>query len=80
MNDSHKTTYERNGNTYYVYHDPLNPPELGSSDNVLDEAYKKGFSQVAIWSSHLDPTDGVMWDISPKSIGKIESSALPLEL
>ncbi|MGB2225255.1 MAG: FG-GAP-like repeat-containing protein [Polaribacter sp.] len=77
MNDSHKTTYERNGNTYYVYHDPLNPPELGSSENVLDEAYKKGFSQVAIWSSHLDPTDGVMWDISPKSIGKIESSAFP---
>jgi hypothetical protein len=26
---------------------------------------------VAAWSSHLDPNDGVMWDISPKAIGNI---------
>ena len=77
MNDSHKTTYDRNGNTYYVYHDPIKPPQLGSNDSTLDEAYKKGFAHVAIWSSHLDPTDGVMWDISPKSIGNIESSSFP---
>lgn len=24
------------------------------------------------WSSHLDPADGVMWDISPGCIGNIE--------
>lgn len=77
MNDTHKTTYSRNNNNYHVYHDPTAPPYLDSSDKSLIEAYKKGFSQVAIWSSHLDPTDGVLWDISPKSIGNIQSSSFP---
>ncbi len=31
------------------------------------------FSLVSVWASHLDPTDGVMWDISPASIGNISS-------
>jgi hypothetical protein len=31
--------------------------------------YKWGFELVAVWSGHLDPGDGVMWDISPGAIG-----------
>ncbi len=51
---------------YWVYHDPGPPPLLGG---VGDAAYKWGHEQVAIWSGHLDPTDGVLWDISPGAIG-----------
>lgn len=51
---------------YFVYHDPGPPPEFGG---VGDDAAKWGHEQVAIWSGHLDPADGVMWDISPASRG-----------
>jgi hypothetical protein len=34
--------------------------------------YKSTFELVTIWSSHLDPADSVMWDISPASIGNNE--------
>ena len=28
---------------------------------------------VSVWGSHLDRNDGVIWDISPNSIGNINS-------
>ena len=28
---------------------------------------------MTVWASHLDPADGVMWDISPAVIGNIAS-------
>ena len=31
------------------------------------------FSMVSIWGSHLDKDDGILWDISPNSIGNLES-------
>lgn len=64
------TTYTRDGFDYLVYHDPGAPPYF-SGDSA--EAYKWGFSVVAIWSGHLDPTDNLMIDISPASLGNIES-------
>ncbi|MFD2568970.1 FG-GAP-like repeat-containing protein [Pseudotenacibaculum haliotis] len=72
-----KQSYERDGNTYHVYHDPGIPPYLGGSSQAMDEAYKWGFSKVSIWSSHLDPEDGVLWDISPASIGNIAIEDFP---
>lgn len=72
--DSVKNTYERDGNLYHVYHDPGPPPlidTLGAREN--DEAYRWGFSLVSIWQSHHDPSDGVLWDISPASIGNVQS-------
>ena len=30
------------------------------------------------WSEHLDPTDGIMLDISPSSVGKVDPSLLNL--
>lgn len=53
---------------YKIYHDPGNPPYFGSEQEDL---YKWGFELVSIWGSHLDPSDGVLWDISPGSIGNI---------
>ncbi len=65
------TIEERDGFSYWVYHDPGGPPLTGDTDT--DDAYKWGFSLVATWSSHLDPADGVMWDISPETLGNIQS-------
>jgi hypothetical protein len=77
MEETDKTTFSRNGHEYHVYYNPGNPPYLDASDTLSAESYQKGFSQVAIWGSHLDPKDGVMWDISPKSIGNIDVSLFP---
>ncbi len=56
----------RDSANYRLYLDPGAPP--GFSDAGADD-YRWGFEMVAAWSSHLDPTDGVMWDISPGNIG-----------
>lgn len=58
--------YQRDGFDYWVFHDPGPPPYLGTETEYY---YKWGYEQVSIWSSHLDATDGVMWDISPGAIG-----------
>lgn len=57
------------GNEYWLYHDPGPPPFVGggNEDEVL---YKAGFEQVVFFSGALDPSDGVMIDISPGSRGK----------
>jgi hypothetical protein len=72
------TTYQRDGNNYLVYNDPSDPPYLDATNSSKSsEAYKWGFSLVSIWASHLDPNDGVLWDISPKSIGNIPARLFP---
>jgi hypothetical protein len=77
LKDADKTSYIREGNFYNVYYDPLDPPYLNLGSSTSSDTYKLGFSQVAIWGSHLDPSDGVLWDISPNSIGGIPISSLP---
>jgi hypothetical protein len=70
------TIYARDGYDYWVYHDPGAPPYMDDhTGGGLSDAYKWSFALVAIWSSHLDPSDGVMWDISPASLGN--APALP---
>lgn len=76
MTNADKTTFSRNGKDYLVYHDPGAPPQLDTSQvGGMSEEWKWNHELVAIWSSHLDPTDGVLWDISPASIGNVQ--ALP---
>lgn len=65
-----RVDYQRNGFDYLVYHDPGAPPAI---DGTLGDSYKWAFALVSIWSSHLDTSDGVMMDISPASIGNIQS-------
>ena len=36
---------------------------------MASEEYQWGFALVSTWASHLDPADGVLWDISPSAIG-----------
>ena len=70
--------YVRDNGTYNIYIDPGFPYNLdtiaglGSSD-----AYKWGFQLVSKWQSHHDPTDGVMWDISPGASGNISVEEFP---
>ncbi len=63
---------QRDGQDWYIYHDP-GPPPLMSSDGVgeMSDLYRWGFQMVSVWSSHLDPADDTMIDISPASIGNI---------
>ena len=68
------TLNDRYGYQYWVYHDPGEPPQLGTA-SASD--YKWGFEMVSVWSAHLDPADGVMIDVSPASVGNIPLSSLP---
>ena len=70
MTAADKDTFVRNGINWYVYHDPGPPPMLDTTANGdPSEAFKWNHSMVVSWNSHLDPNDGVMWDISPASVG-----------
>ncbi len=69
----------RDGNEYWVYHDPGNPAFIQGNGEGLSDEYKWGQSLVVSWSGHLDPTDGVMWDISPASIGNIDEYPTTIE-
>lgn len=72
------TIYNRGGE-YWVYNDP-GPPPFNTLTSATRQYYQWGFSLVAAWSSHLDPSDGVMWDISPASIGNIDFKDLPRDI
>ena len=60
------TPYQRDGFDYPVFKDPGPPPMMGTAS---EDDYKAGFEQVIEFSSYLDPSDGVMIDISPASRG-----------
>ncbi|MDZ7343287.1 MAG: hypothetical protein ONA90_02110, partial [candidate division KSB1 bacterium] len=73
LTPAERRIYHRDGYDYWVYHDPGPPPYLDTTRvGGVSEEYKWSFGLVAVWSSHLDPTDGVMWDISPASIGNVQ--------
>ena len=68
LDEADLTIFRRDGFNYYVYHDPGPPPGYRGGES---DQYKRGFSMVAVWSSHLDPSDGVMIDISPAGSGNV---------
>lgn len=80
LSEDDKITYQRDGNDFHVFHDPSDPPYISwTEDNAESDAYKWGFSMVSVWQSHLDQNDGVMWDISPNSIGNVDISTFPTD-
>ena len=58
------------GNSF-VYHDPGPPPVWTREDTAGLEEYRWNFTTVLNWSSHLDPADGVQWNISPGARGNL---------
>jgi len=77
LKDSDMNSYFRDGFEYKVFHDPGMPPlcdTLGGPKTLTNlDAYKWGFTLVARWAAHLDVNDNTTLDISPASIGNIES-------
>lgn len=65
-----------NGFDCYVYNDP-GPPVYIQDGIGIDDPFKWHFSLVASWSSHLDPSDPTMIDISPASIGNYDLANYP---
>ncbi len=76
--DENDLSIRNNGFDSYIYNDP-GPPDyiLDSDENGIDDPYKWGFALVASWSSHLDPNDDTMIDISPGAIGNLLQDDLP---
>ena len=70
---SDATIFERDGFDYWVYHDPGPPVYINAANQSETDDYRWGHSLVAVWSSHLDPDDGTLWDISPGALGNISS-------
>ncbi len=70
LRDSNKTALERDGCIYNTYHNQGPPVYLDTTvaSGFSESDYKWGFGMVVNWSQHLDPYDGVMWDISPASL------------
>lgn len=73
MDESHRMVYQRDGFDWKVYTDPGEPPYFQEETSNGENPFKWGFQLVSIWGAHLDPTDGVMWDISPSGIGNMSS-------
>ncbi len=68
------TNFERDGATWPVCHDP-GPPALlraAGDGEAMPEEYQWNHSVPLYWAAHLDPDDGTMWDISPRSVGNSE--------
>lgn len=67
-----------NGFDSYVYNDPGPPVYIeNSNEDGIDDPYKWHFALVASWSSHLDPNDPTMIDISPGAIGNYDLANYP---
>ncbi len=63
----------------YVYNNPGPPVYIqdSSDGDGIEDPYKWHFALVAAWSSHLDPADPTMIDISPGAIGNFDFDNLP---
>ncbi|HNB81599.1 MAG TPA: hypothetical protein PLP14_05825, partial [Chitinophagaceae bacterium] len=71
MPQSSALHHTRNGYDWPTYYDPGTPPQLNVTDvnDTMSQFFKWGHEMVAIWSSHLDPSDTTMIDVSPQSLG-----------
>ncbi len=74
-----RVSYFRDGYEYWVYHDPGEPALTQQNGGNTTSEYQWGHSLVSIWSSHLDPGDGVLWDISPGTIGNSDGYPTTIE-
>ncbi len=74
MSNEDITILNRDGHNYNVYFDPGNPALYNDNSlGEMDNEYKWNFMLVPIWASHLTTDDDVIWDISPKATGNIQS-------
>lgn len=70
MNANDTSVFKRLGSNYTVYHAADPPPLIDPGQYTdLESDYKWGHTLVSLWSSHLDPLDSIVWDISPGAFG-----------
>ena len=71
--------FANDGWPYPVWIDQGAPPlvDLNYAQGI-DDPYTWGHGMVLRWSEHLDPTDGVMLDISPASVGNVDPALFDL--
>jgi hypothetical protein len=69
LDDNQSNTFPRDGFDYKTFLDPGSPPLWEANGGAETDLYQWTFMTTLLWSSHLDATDGEMWDISPASIG-----------
>jgi len=71
---------KRDGFDWWLYHDPGSPPKFQDSlESDSSEFFKWAFSLVAMYGSQLDPSDGVMWDISPGALSNPDTLPTTLD-
>lgn len=68
---------ERDGYEYWVYNDPGLPALLNENNENASQNYIWNHSMVVKWSSHLDATLDVQWDISPGALGNLLIEEFP---
>ncbi len=65
-----RVLYRRDSFDYPVYFDPGPPPMLDTLEGGgTSDIFRWGHLLVSAWGGHLDPSDGIWWDISPGAIG-----------
>ena len=77
---TNRTIYQRDDREHWVYYNPGDPCYLDVEGSSETDDYQWNFALVARWSAHLDPNDGVQWDISPASLGNLSREELPASL
>ena len=78
--ESERSVFTRNGDDYSVWMDQGAPPLMNvNTTQGFEDPYQWGFSMVLRWSEYMDPSDGVMLDISPGSIGNLSPELFDLE-
>ena len=78
--ESERSVFTRNGYDYSVWMDQGAPPLMNvNTTQGFEDPYQWGFSMVLRWSEYMDPSDGVMLDISPGSIGNLSPELFDLE-
>ncbi len=78
LKEEQASYHVRDGYNYKMFNDPGKPVEIiTQGESGLNDPYKWGFAMVSVWSSHLDPEDSVMIDISPGSIGNTKIEEFP---
>ena len=72
--------FASDGWPYPVWIDQGPPPmtDLNYAEGI-DDPYTWGHGMVLRWSEHLDPSDGVMLDISPASVGNVDPALFELD-
>lgn len=67
--------YRADGRESRLYYDPGSDffPRLDTAHGSgASRDYQWSFALVAAWSGFLDPNDGVLWDVSPRSMGHVQ--------